>query len=211
MCDNEKKFKNFQNLTKDDTNIPVWIERTLHRFEDFKGIAYDLGCGAGNLSCFLVQKGWNVIAVDKEVEIIKSKKEKLKDELKEKLEIVQESFENLEMKKCDFILAINSLPWCDKDKFNDMWNKINKSLKVGGRIAITFFGPNDDLAKTNSNMTILNKDEILNLLKDFQIEGKTAKIIEKEYDRNMVNGTNQHSHIFIVMAKKINNKNIEIN
>ena len=203
MCENEKKFKNFQNLTSNDVNIPVWIEKTLQRFEDYKGIAYDLGCGAGNLSFYLLQKGWKVIAVDKEVEIIKSKKEKLKDTLKEKLEIVQECFENLEMKKCDFILAINSLPWCDKEKFNDVWNKINKSLKVGGRIAITFFGPNDDFAKSNSNMTILNKNEILNLLENFQIEGKTANIIEKEYDGKLASNKSHHWHVFILMARKV--------
>ena len=85
----------------------------------------------------------------------------------------------------------------------NLYNKINKSLKVGGRIAITFFGPNDDFAKSNSNMTILNKNEILNLLENFQIEGKTANIIEKEYDGKLASNISHHWHIFILMARKV--------
>lgn len=84
-----------------------------------------------------------------------------------------------------------------------MWKNIDNSLKIGGRIAVTLFGVNDDFNKENSGMTFFNKDEIYKLLENFEIEGKTGDIIEKEFDGKMVNGTNHHWHKYIIVAKKI--------
>lgn len=202
---NKRDFINFQKMTSNvNPRVPIWLEKTINRFERFKGIAYDLGCGAGNQAIYLLENGWKVIAVDKEVDVFNKKRQELKKELQDNLEIVKMSFENLKLEeKSDLIIAINSLPFCSPDKFEEMWKNIDNSLKIGGRIAVTLFGVNDDFNKENSGMTFFNKDEIYKLLENFEIEGKTGDIIEKEFDGKMVNGNNHHWHKYIIVAKKI--------
>ena len=189
---NNKSFKRFQEITSDNTTIPLWIQRTVDRFGNYKGTVYDLGCGAGNISLYMAEKGWNVIAVDIETAIIENKKKMLSEILQKNLNIINNSFENIKMQECDFIISIDSLSWCDKEKFNDLWKKINDSLKIGGRIAITLFGENDEFGKYNSNMSLFKKEEIYELIKNFEIEGKTLDIIEKEFDGKTANGTAHH-------------------
>lgn len=204
-CNQSKRaFMKFQEMTSNVYRVPIWLERTVDRFAGFKGIAYDLGCGAGNQSIYLLENGWKVIAVDKEVDVFNKKKQELKKELQDNLKVVKMSFENLKLEEnSDLIIAINSLPFCAPDKFEEMWGNINNSLKIGGRIAITLFGVNDDFNKISSGMTFFNKDDIYKLLDNFEIEGKTGDIIEKEFDGKMANGSNHHWHKYIIVAKKI--------
>lgn len=202
---NKRDFINFQKMTSNvNHRVPIWLEETINRFEGIKGIAYDLGCGAGNQSIYLLENGWKVIAVDKEIDVFNKKKQELKKQLQDNLKIVKMSFEKLNLEEnSDLIIAINSLPFCSPNKFKEMWKNIDNSLKIGGRIAITLFGVNDDFNKENSGMTFLNKDEIYKLLENFEIEGKNRDIIEKEFDAKMVNGNDHHWHKYIIVAKKI--------
>ena len=97
---NKRDFINFQKMTSNvNPRVPIWLEKTINRFERFKGIAYDLGCGAGNQAIYLLENGWKVIAVDKEVDVFNKKKQELKKELQDNLEIVKMSFENLNLEE----------------------------------------------------------------------------------------------------------------
>lgn len=203
MNDNKKSFARYQKITSENQNIPMWIQKTIERFSEYKGTAYDLGCGAGNISMYLLKKGWKVIAIDREVQVIENKKKVIEGNVRDNLKIIQESFENVQMIECDLVIAIHSLSWCNKDNFDEVWSNIKKSLKIGGRIAITLFGENDEFGKKNPQMSLFNRNEILELLDDFEIEGKSREIIEKEYDGKLANGRPHHWHIFIIMAKKI--------
>lgn len=202
--ENRRSFAKFQEMTSEFHDVPIWIEKTVNRFGEFKGTAYDLGCGAGNDTMYLLKKNWKVIAIDREIDVISKKKSELDKELQKNLQILKMSFENLKLEeKCDLIIAINSLPFCTSDKFDLLWKNIKESLKIGGRIAITLFGVNDEFNKDGSKMTFFTRSEILELLKDFKIEGKTGDIIEKEFDGRLASGVPHHWHIYIIMARKI--------
>lgn len=202
--ENRRSFAKFQEMTSEFHDVPIWIEKTVNRFGEFKGTAYDLGCGAGNDTMYLLKKNWKVIAIDREIDVISKKKSELDKELQKNLQILKMSFENLKLEeKCDLIIAINSLPFCSFDKFDLLWKNIKESLKIGGRIAITLFGVNDEFNKDSSKMTFFTRSEILELLKDFKIEGKTGDIIEKEFDGRLASGVPHHWHKYIIMARKI--------
>lgn len=93
-------------------------------------IAIDLGCGAGRDSIFLIKNGWEVISIDNE-NIEHFITPKLSQQEKIKFKFIQGRFEELEIEKNSLIVANNSLPFCPKLKFNELWTKIVNSINDG--------------------------------------------------------------------------------
>ena len=89
--------------------------------------AIDLGCGAGRDTVYLLKNGWRVLSIDREDtrEIISSK---LDDEEIKRFRFVRQDFENIELEKNNLLVANFSIPFCQKDYFNEFWNKITGSI-----------------------------------------------------------------------------------
>ena len=89
--------------------------------------AIELGCGAGRDTIYLIKNGWNVLAIDKndiEDRIIN----KLTEEQLTKFKFSKQNFEELELEKTNLIVSNFSLSFCDKEKFNELWNKIRSNI-----------------------------------------------------------------------------------
>ena len=113
--DNTEKFEPNQNIKK------------IINMKNEKGIAIDLGCGAGRDTVFLIKNNWNVIAIDREnVEERISKN--LNEEELTRFKFEKQELEDLELPKNNLVVANSSLPFCNKNKFYEMWDKVVESI-----------------------------------------------------------------------------------
>lgn len=172
----ENSWKEYQKKTINCNKIR-FIERVLENMEGIKGVAIDIGCGAGNDSIYLVKNGWKVMAIDTETSVIEEQRKNLTIEQQQNLEIVNKNFNEILLPEADLILANYSIPFCNPMEFEKLWNKIEKSLKPKCIFAGVLFGKNDDWSQ-RKNMTFKTKEEIKDMLKDFKIE----LLEEKEFD-----------------------------
>lgn len=104
-------------------NIKYFIEK----IQTKEGNAIELGCGAGRDTIYLIKNNWNVLAIDREDVEKRITKRLNNDELK-RFKFKKEEFEKLNLEKNNLLVANFSLPFCNKDKFNELWNKINESI-----------------------------------------------------------------------------------
>ena len=121
MSDIRKYYENTQNA------LPhPMVKKIINMNSDSKD-AIDLGCGTGRDTIYLIKNGWKVLSIDKEntSEIISSK---LNNEELEKFNFKCQEFENIELEKNNLLVANFSIPFCNKDYFNDFWNKIANSI-----------------------------------------------------------------------------------
>lgn len=92
------------------------------------GNAIDLGCGTGRDTVFLIKNGWNVLSIDREntMQMISDKLNT--DELK-KFRFIKQDFESIiELEKNNLVVANFSIPFCDRNYFPELWNKIVNSI-----------------------------------------------------------------------------------
>ena len=107
--------------------------------ENLKGKeAIDLGAGCGNDAAFLVDNGFSVTCIDKEIKSKEYIEAKIKN--KDKIKIIIDNFENIELKKVDLIYSCFSLQFCDPKKIDNFMNNIVKNVKKNGFFVRKLFG-----------------------------------------------------------------------
>ncbi|MCA9944190.1 MAG: class I SAM-dependent methyltransferase [Anaerolineales bacterium] len=159
-------------------------------------MAIDLGCGDGTDTLFLLEKGWQVLAIDGELAAIDHLLPKIPDDLIGNLQTQIAQFEQIELPPAHFIHASLSLPFCHPDSFPHLWQKIEQSLGENGRFAGNFFGTHDSWA-VNEHMTFHLKAEVQALFSNFSLE----HFHEQDAPGRSASGP-KHWHIFTVIAKK---------
>ena len=128
----EKFYENTKNAMPHD-NVKKLIE-----IENKKDNAIDLGCGAGRDTIFLIKNGWNVTAIDREntKDIIESK---LTTEELKRLKFICQDFESIKLDKTDLVISNFSIPFCNKNYFNEFWNRIVNCINTGRIFCWKFF------------------------------------------------------------------------
>lgn len=186
----EKYYNNTQS-EKPRENVEYFISKIKCK----PGKAIELGCGAGNDTTYLIKNNWKVTAIDRE-DVEKRIANRLSTEELENFKFQKQDFENLKLEKSNLIVANYSLPFCDKRKFEELWNKIKTSISNNGYFVGNFFGIHDDWNKNKPDMTFLTKDQVMELFKDFEI----VKFEEIEKDGLTGLGKMKHWHMFNVIA-----------
>lgn len=160
-------------------------------------IAMDLGCGSGTEVLDLLNRGFEVHAVDQEsmaIEFLTSQA----TEAQKKLQPHLCSLETLKAwPQTDFLFAYHSFPFCKPDQFDDVVEKALRSVSKKGICAITFFGLEDQWVTENKVMGI-SADKVKNKLQDFQILHFEAKI---ELGPTALQG-NKMWHVIEVIARR---------
>lgn len=162
------------------------------------GNAVELGCGAGRDTVCLIKNGWNVLAIDRE-NVESRIVAKLSEEELKQFKFSKQKFEYIELEKNNLVVSNFSLPFCNKNNFTELWNKINDSILKEGYFVGNFFGNNDEWKNTKEEMTFLTKEQVMELFKNFDI------IEFKEIEKDAITGLGKmkHWHIFNVIAKKL--------
>ena len=158
--------------------------------------AIDLGCGDGTETAVLLERGWNVLAIDSQPAAIEHLMEKISSENKGRLETQIAAFRDAALPLADLVHASFSLPFCEPDHFSIFWNRIVDAVKPGGRFAGQFFGVRDSWAD-HPTMTFHTESQVRALFDGFEIE----TFHEQDEDGSSSNGP-KHWHVFTVIAKK---------
>ncbi len=162
--------------------------------------AIDLGCGHGADTLELLKRGWRVLAIDNNAAGLSLLEESIKPEFKDRLEASKMSFENIKLTECDLVNAGYSLPFCAPEYFPGLWDKIESSVKTGGRFSGNFFGLNDSWANT-PRMTFHTKEQVLKFFEKFEFE--IEYFDEKDEDGFTSGGDAKHWHVYSVIARKV--------
>ena len=161
--------------------------------------AIEIGCGAGRDTVYLIKNGWNVLAIDREdtKKIISSR---LNEKEKEHFRFEIQNFESIELENNNLIVANYCIPFCDKNIFDEFWQKIIKSILKEGYFVGNFFGVNDEWVSYKKQMIFLEKEQVLKLFENL-FEIIFFEEVEKDGTTGM--GKKKHWHLYNVIAKKI--------
>lgn len=192
-------MNNIQKYYDNTENIPP--NNNIKKFINMKtipGNAIELGCGAGRDTLYLIKNNWNVLAIDREDVEGRIKKRINTQEYLNRFRFQQQNFEDIVLEKNNLLIANYSLPFCNKNEFTKLWKKIEKSILKNGYFVGNFFGVNDEWNGLKPNMIFLNKPEVLELFRNFEI----IEFKEEQADRKTGMGVMKHWHLFWVIAKK---------
>ena len=191
-----EKYRKIYDITESDkprSSVKYFIEN----IKCNPSTAIELGCEAGNDTVYLIKNGWNVLAVDKENVEERIAKRLTSEEL-QRFKFKQQSFENIRLEKTKLIVANYSLPFCNKDKFEDLWNDIKLNIQKDGYFIGNFFGINDSWHMSKAEMKFLSKEQVIDLFSDFEI----LLFREVEEDGKTGLGKMKHWHVFHVISRR---------
>lgn len=167
--------------------------------EPFESIrsAIDLGCGEGRDSAALLRSGWKVHAIDGHPDGLKRLLARGDLGNRTNLSTQLAPFEGVKLADCDLLNASFSLPFCNPNYFDRLWNQITHSIRSGGRFSGQLFGDRDSWA-TISDRSHHTRAQVDQYLLPFEIEF----LKEEEREGQDCNGVEKHWHLYHIVARK---------
>jgi SAM-dependent methyltransferase len=159
------------------------------------GNAVDLGCGAGIDTLAMLDRGWQVLAIDAEADAIERLRARAGDE--PRLETRVASFADAEWPSADLVNAGYALPFCPPEQFDAVWARVVASVRPGGRFSGQLFGDHDEWA-ADPELSFQTREQALALLGPFELE----RFDEEDADGKTALGERKHWHVFHVIARR---------
>ena len=156
--------------------------------------ALDLGAGAFKDTIFLLEKDFQVDAVDNSPNVAELAPEE------KGLHFFSTSYETYAFPQdtYDIVNAQYSLPFCQPEHFASVWQSLVDSLKAGGVFAGQFFGQDDGFAP-DEKMTFLSKKATEELFEGFKVH----TFVEAKRTSKTATGREKFWHVFDIIAEKI--------
>ena len=185
-----KDWTNYQNKTYGDDVCKLLIEFLDNYKIDY---AIDLGCGSGNETVYMIKNGIKVLAIDRQLnqDFILNR---LSDNEKKMISFKESSFEDVELPRTNLLTAFFSIPFCNPNNFDELWNKIYNSIEDDGYFVGQLFGDRDAWNVVDSINTF-PIDKVKDYLKKYRI----IKLEEVEYVRE---SDNKKWHFYDIIAQK---------
>ncbi|OAH50408.1 class I SAM-dependent methyltransferase [Microbacterium oleivorans] len=160
------------------------------------GTAIDLGAGDGVDSRFLLDQGWQVVAVDATPGL----RERIaaSGHASSWLDARDASFAAVDdLPDADLVFASYSLPFASVAEFAHIWELLTAALRPRGVFAGQLFGHRDDWAERDDVLTH-SASEVAELLSDWEI----VELVERERDGPSGRGP-KHWHFFDIIARRL--------
>lgn len=157
----------------------------------------DIGCGQGTDVGELLKQGWDVLAVDKELEAEKIIIDRFSKFHGKKLITQVQKMESIIIPEITLVNASFSLPFCNPNKFSNLWSEITAKLSIGGIFCGQLFGLEDSWA-SNNNMTFHHRNSLDSLFNNFRIH----LLHEENKISKTSSGEEKNWHIFHLVAVK---------
>ena len=185
-----KDWTNYQNKTYGDDACKLIID-FLDKYKVDSAI--DLGCGSGNETVYMVKNGIKVLVIDRQLnqDFILNR---LSDNEKKMISFKESSFEDVELPRTNLLTAFFSIPFCNPNNFDELWNKIYNSIEDDGYFVGQLFGDRDSWNVVDSINTF-PIDKVKDYLKKYRI----IKLEEVEYVRE---SDNKKWHFYDIIAQK---------
>ena len=153
----------------------------------------DLGCGAGNDTEFLLEKGYKVIAVDNQKDVKDVLNSKKINE--EKVDIIIGDFSKIKLPNADLIYANMSLFYI-KEKYETFIRKLLEKVNNNGFFVANFLGPEDEWRDSKST---IEKESLLKIFTDFEMK----YFSEEKYYKDTALGKNKFWHVYTIIGQKV--------
>jgi len=192
MTDNT--WLDYVEKTKSKPPRPLLVKAL--QFLERRDIALDLGAGALNDSIYLLsEKFVHVTAIDKEPVAAKIAKDLPLERFTYKISSLEDTV--FPADEVDLVNAQYALPFIKPERFDEVWERISNSLKIGGVFTGQLFGQKDEWAG-NRNMTFHTKAAAHQILARFDL----LDFEEEEADKPTAMGNMKHWHVFHFIARK---------
>lgn len=189
-----KNAKKYYEKTELNKPSPLLSKFFINRYDEkIKGNkAIDLGCGAGNDTIFLLNKGFQVTAIDKEPQVREIIEARANE--KDNLNVAIEDFSKIQLPNADLINANFSLFFV-KENFNNFIENMLKNINTNGFFVGNFLGKEDDWINIR---TTVEKQELLKLFEDFNM----LYFSEEKFFKDTALGKNKFWHMYSVIAQR---------
>lgn len=169
---NKLKWDKFIQATKSRKPIGFLME-AVEKIKPSRGLALDLGCGAGTDAKYLAENKFQVEAIDYNQDSVNQAKKLCKDL---PVNVVQSDITKYKIKPDNYqiIISWNTLPFLKKEDAEKILLDIQKGLVKEGIFVFGLFGVKDDWAKSRFEMSFW----IIKELKDLLSEMEFIKILE---------------------------------
>lgn len=190
----------FYGFTKDSPPWPLLVRAAARVLP--KGLALDLGAGAGRDTRYLLEQGFQVTAVDADphaVALLQALPQTPPQTPPQtQLRVVRSSFEDFAFATYDLISAQFTLPFIPRDHFADVFARLKAALAPGGVFAGQCFGVHDQWNTPERPMTFLTRAEVEALLDGLE----TIELAEEDADGHTADGSPKHWHVFHILARR---------
>jgi len=162
------------------------------------GRAIDLGSGTGRDSLPMLQRGWQVVAIDQDREALAELLRRAAEHgVADRLALRPGRFEAVPLPRADLVVSSFALPLCEPARFPSLWRRIRRALRPGARFAGQLYGPSDGWAG-RPGVCIHCRAEVDALLAGLKAE----RLDEVEEDSITAKGKPKHWHFWEIVARR---------